>query len=167
MTTISTTVKRAVQAIGSSPSVHPICVLVIGPPGSGKSSFARQLETSGFQFDHVSSDFSDAHYVEKRMAYMMRKFREALGYRRNVLVDQTNISAAKRRGYITEAAHRDYKLIAVDLFSLPTSELIKRCQEREQVDHRHIPTDVIIELANKYEPPSYAEGFDIIYKVQQ
>ena len=67
--------------------IPKLVLILVGPPGSGKSSFARQLVS----FTHVESDAYKSNWSR-----IQRAFREALARNERVVIDATNPSRQRR-----------------------------------------------------------------------
>src|SRR4051812_35133474 len=75
---------------------RPECVVMIGLPGSGKSTFARREFPS---YEHISKDGFPPSARDKQ-ARQDAALRSALCAGRSVVVDNTNVTPADRAGII-------------------------------------------------------------------
>lgn len=157
---------------------RPAIYVLIGLPGSGKSTWTRKQISDGKDYVIVSSDdiieelgakdglnYSEAFklYSGKATGMMKQKAREALSSGKNVIWDQTNMTKKKRRGILQQVPD-NYIKIAVD-FDVDDKELFRRLEDRANKTGKRIPRDIVISMANSYEPPSRDEGFDKVIKM--
>ena len=156
---------------------QPIAYVLVGLPGSGKSTWMRGVNQNG-DFVIVSSDdeiekhakdrgltYSDVFdsYVKTATSLMNAKFKEAVAANQNIIWDQTNMTSKKRKG-ILQQIPRGYRKIAV-VFQIDDQELERRLTKREQDEGKAIPKHIIYSMAKSFEMPTTAEGFDQIIKV--
>lgn len=156
---------------------QPIAYILVGLPGSGKSTWMRSINQSD-NFVIVSSDdeierhakskgltYSNVFdsYVKTATSLMNAKFKEAVAANQNIIWDQTNMTSKKRKG-ILQQIPRNYTKIAV-VFQIDEQELERRLAKREQDEGKAIPKHIIYSMAKSFEMPSTTEGFDQIIKV--
>jgi heterogeneous nuclear ribonucleoprotein U-like protein 1 len=156
----------------------PEILVLIGVPGSGKSTWAeKHVMVTGKQYDVVSSDavleqiasekglkYSDVHkdYIGLATAKAKQTFREAIAAERNIIFDQTNVSKKKRRG-ILQQLPKTYRKIAV-VFNTEDNVVKQRLIERAERTGKHIPDFVMKDMNGRWETPTRDEGFDEIIK---
>lgn len=148
------------------PKGNPVMYMMVGLPGSGKSTHVRKI---GAPF--VSSDY----YIEKwakeqgktyneifkeSVKQAMNSLREdvefMLSHDGSFIWDQTNLTKKVREERLSKIpAH--YKKIAV-VIDAP----INVCLERNQKRDRSIPEHIIKSMYMTFELPSLDEGFDEI-----
>jgi predicted kinase len=136
----------------------PLLLILIGPPGSGKTSFRERLRHEGLPFTLVCTD--EKLLDPREPVSFEHRYLRAIAYSRHVVVDQTNLTPQIRAKLLTPS--RAHFRIAIDCFTEPTETLIARVQARQ----RQVPPHVIEELADKYVTPTLAEGFDLIYHIE-
>lgn len=134
------------------------CVILIGVPASGKSTFYRE-RFSGTH-DHVSKDLlRNNPRPERRQQALVSS---ALSAGRSVVVDNTNPSAAVRAPLI--AAARTHRAAVVGYyFAADARDALRRNQARE--GRARVPAVAIFTVRKRLEPPTYGEGFDRLYAV--
>lgn len=157
---------------------RPNLIVLVGLPGSGKSTWREKfLADCGVEFDIISSDdeverlcegagltytegFSQ--FVGQATAILKQKVKEAVNTGRNIVWDQTNVNAKKRRTILRNTGNRYYK-IAVAFELDDDKELQRRLQHREETTGKHIPPHVIESMAKSYVRPTKQEGFDQVH----
>ena len=145
----------------------PILYIMVGIPGSGKSSYAAELRERGNcvvnSSDAIREELygsaDDQSHNAEIFNTMLRRSVAALAAGLNCVYDATNLSAKRRANLISEISRRvsDVKPIAV-VIATPITECLKRNMSRE----RHVPTEVIHSMAKRFEMPAYWEGFEEI-----
>lgn len=157
-----------------------LLIVLVGLPGSGKSTWREIfLSKTDKEFVIVSSDDEIEilcaeegidyatgfdKYVGRATKIMKQKFQEAVNTGMNVIWDQTNMTAKKRRG-ILQKIPNDYRCEVVT-FEVTLEELTNRLAKRESETGKHIPDFVIKNMARSYVPPTKKEGFDKVTVVK-
>ena len=87
---------------------------------------------------------------------------EAFGAGRDMVIDNTNPTAADRKKYIEKAKEHGYRVIGYFMQSR-----VQECTARNELREgkAKIPARAIAATSNKLELPSYEEGFDELYFV--
>lgn len=134
------------------------CVILIGLPASGKSSFYR--ERFAGTHDHVSRDLlRNNRHPQRRQEQLLA---ESLALGRSVVVDNTNPSAETRAPLI-RVARRAGAEIAGYFFRTEAGDALRRNRAREGRDR--VPDVAIFAARKRLEPPRFEEGFDRLYEV--
>lgn len=156
---------------------RPGVVILVGLPASGKSTARAAAVASGSARDsyHYSTDDKiDAHAAELGQTYndVFRDYakvatqiadqevRDAIGAGRNVLWDQTNMTAKKRRKILNQFPKeysRDCICILPPFTQEQEDELQRRLSSRAGKD---IPAFVMRSMRASFELPSTNEGFN-------
>lgn len=146
-------------------------ILMIGIPGSGKSTFARRYSNNNRDISIVSSDAIRAKlYGDESIQGNGREVFEnvqrdievliSLG-RSTIILDATNLRRRDRKKYIKLANKSGYKCGAIYCdVSLETA------QKRNKQRARQVPDDIIKRMYNALEAPTESEGFNWIISLE-
>lgn len=139
------------------------CVILIGLPGAGKTTFyTRRL--SGTHL-HISKDRFPRSARDKQ-SRQEAAIRAALDEGRSIAIDNTNVSAAERAAIISLAKGRGALIIGV-FIDASTREAVARNEQREGPEK--VPKVAIFTKAKRLQPPRMDEGFDQLraYRVRE
>jgi len=135
------------------------CVILIGLPASGKSTFFR--ERFAGTHDHVSKDLLRNNRRPQRRQEQL--IADALASGRSVVVDNTNPSAAVRAPLIAIA--RQYGAdVAGYFFMTEAADALRRNRARQ--GRERVPDVAIFTARKRLEAPTAAEGFDRLFAVR-
>lgn len=137
-------------------------VVLVGLPGSGKSTYVEQLGAGALSSDAIRKLLADDETIQtihdrvfQTLRYLLR---QRLALRQPVTyVDATNLTPDERRPYIGIGKTFGCALEAV-YFDVPLAV----CRERNRARHRVVPEEALAAMAAKLVPPSEAEGFDSV-----
>ena len=151
----------------------PIFYLMCGLPGSGKSTFAKELkakmdrikglnETVLLSSDELRKEmFGDENDMEHNgevFNEMRRRTKENLKAGNNVIYDATNISSKRRTNFLKHEL-RGIECEKVCVY-MPT--IWYECIENDKKRDRQVGREVIIRMRNQLDIPMYNEGWDYI-----
>jgi len=136
----------------------PRIVLLVGLPGSGKSTWAlgKPGILSSDALRELLADDPDNQSIHARVFRVLRDLlKHRLELKRPVTyIDATNLTPYEREPYVKLARQFDCKIEAV-FFDVPVDECIRRNRERTRV----VPDEVIRKMADRLVKPSAKEGF--------
>ena len=142
---------------GAAPERPPELAILVGLPGSGKSSFVRARLPGHV---HVSKDLMKS--TSRRDARQLEIVVQALAAGRSVVVDNVNARAAERGPLIAAARAQGTRVVGY-LFDVEAGECLRRNRARE--GKARVPDVAIFVARKRMQPPTMAEGFDDLFKV--
>jgi predicted kinase len=134
------------------------CVILIGLPASGKTTFYRGRFAG--THDHVSKDAMRHNRQPQRRQEELINAAFAAG--RSVAVDNTNPTVADRAAIIA-IARRHGAEVAGYFFPTEAGDALRRNRAREGPDR--VPAVAVFATRKRLERPTYGEGFDRLYTV--
>lgn len=139
-------------------------IMLIGLPGSGKSTYAKKLEKEGYRIhssDAIREELTgDANSQEKNaevFEILHDRVRKDLKFGQSCVYDATNLTSKRRRAFLKTLN----KIVCVKqciLFLIPPEECKKRNMNRD----RKVPDKVIDNMLKTFWVPMYYEGWDDI-----
>jgi predicted kinase len=138
---------------------NPQILLLVGAPGAGKSTFARDFIRTEKNWMRLCRDdlrrmnFNDSRlppYEESLISEILDASTETLLRRKyNVLLDATHC----RAGYLNHYVEKFNSMadISFKVFECDVDELIARCAKRYAETGRHVPEQVIRRFAGELE----------------
>ena len=141
---------------------RPEFIMLVGIPGSGKTTYAKKLKES---YLHISSDSirkelfgnEDIQTDSNQVFYIMRERSvAALIKGQSVVYDATNISRkfrAETLSYLPQYVVKKCVIVWADIAS---------CINRNSQRERQVPETVIDRMLRSFQAPFYDEGFDSI-----
>jgi predicted kinase len=134
-------------------------VVLVGLPGSGKSSYLDGLGVAALSSDEIRrllTDDATNQTVNDRVFETLRYLlRQRLSLNRPVTyIDATSLTPEERAPYIGIGASFDCEVEAL-FFDVP----LEVCMARNAQRHRVVPEEAMKKLASKLRPPSTEEGF--------
>ena len=134
-------------------------VVLVGLPGSGKSTYLKQMGGSGLSSDAIRKLLADEETdqtihvrVFQTLRYLLEQ-RLAIG-RAVTYIDATNLTPEERGPYLAIGRAWECEVEAV-YFDVP----LDVCLERNAGRPRVVPVEALAKMAAKLAPPSVEEGF--------
>ncbi len=129
-------------------------VIFIGVQGAGKSTYFKER-------------FFDTH-VRINLDMLKTRHREAvlleacISSRQPFVVDNTNATVEARQRYIGPAKTAGFSVVG-HYFDVSPHEAVHRNAQR--TGKRRVPDKAVYGTHRRLEPPTYVEGFDVLFRV--
>lgn len=159
----------------------PWALILVGLPGSGKTTFVNSLlakypETHIASTDNLLEDFAKERGITYSEAFktntenlqtkMFEQMGVAINQQKDIIVDQTNMNSKSRKSKIDSLKRHGYTVIAL-YFEVDSNTLSKRLKERGDSTGKVNPQHVLESMSNSFQYPSYDEGFELVINVKQ
>lgn len=145
-------------------------VVMVGVPGSGKTTLAKKLVEKGFHYlnaDSIRRELygSEAEQGDKEQVFALffQRLEVALEAGLDVVVDNTNINMRQRKPILERAQRFDYTDIQLWLLDVPLDVCLRRNSARERIVPDDIIANMFMEL-NRSGRPQRLEGRLVIIR---
>ena len=151
---------REAPDISASPSrarriqARPEAIIFVGLQGAGKSTFYRER----FFATHLRISLDMLRTRRRERLLLGACLAGAIGF----VIDNTNPTREERARYILPACEAGFRLIGYH-FDLPIATCLARNAARPPAER--IPPRGLYGTRKRLQPPTYDEGFDLLYRV--
>ena len=140
-------------------------IMMIGLPGSGKSSFSKELaefyNATIFSSDELRvemfGDVNDQKHNGELFAELHKRIKNCLRNGKNVIYDACNINYKRRMAFLSELKNIECEKVC---FIMATP--VDVCLERNKMRERKVPPNVITRMLKSFNIPYWYEGWDDI-----
>lgn len=158
--------------------LSPQVIMLIGVPGSGKSTYIKKFLTDNSDKHYVllstddiltalgdeeGLDYSQAFakYMKQADKKFKIQFSQAKNTNSNIIIDRTNLTTKGRSKFLSQLPSTYHKVAVV--FEVDPKEIQQRLIKREIETGKHIPDFVVKNMTASYQPPTNAEFDEIKY----
>ena len=142
-------------------------ILLIGLPGCGKSTFAKNCIKEHPEWIYTSSDeirFNEnINENAEVFALMLQRTKDALNKHKTVIYDATNLNRKKRRNLISDIKKLTDK-ITYYVFIEPYETCLKRNSQR--TGRALVPDEIMKRMLSNFQMPMTYEGYDEIHYIK-
>lgn len=136
-------------------------IMLVGLPGSGKSTYAAELLKRNTEYQLFSSDAirEEDNTLDNAAVFqtLHRRIKEALFFEKTAIYDATNISEKRRAAFLSEIASFDC-LKECHILATP----LNICIERNATRPKPVPEHVIRKMYTQFYVPQFQEMWDDI-----
>jgi predicted kinase len=149
------------------PVKEPRIVVLVGLPGSGKSTYLERLGVKALSSDAVrgllADDETDQSIHRAVFATLRYLLRRRLALQRPVTyMDATHLTPRERRPYVKMGQTYGCTVEAV-FFDVP----LEVCRERNRRRGRVVPDEALDRMAARLVPPTVEEGFSAVAVIRE
>ena len=151
------------SASASAPPSRPVVLILVGPPGAGKSTLCASLPASAWT--SVNQDTIGKHGKPGSRDQCVSAVKRALTLGKHVAVDRCHLTEEQRAFFVDVARDRGAEAHAIHL-NLPRDVILDRVRRR--ADHVSVNGEKGVGVAKRMmgqkanAPPTRREGFEIV-----
>lgn len=145
-------------------------ILLVGIPGSGKTTLAKKVVEKGFHYMNADSIRMELYGNEGEQGnpedvfkIFFARLEEAMGEESDIVIDNTNLNPKQRLPILERAAKYGYSDIQLWWLDIP----LEVCLERNRLRDRNVPEDIVSNMHNELKGagrPKRTEGRVTIFK---
>jgi bifunctional polynucleotide phosphatase/kinase len=128
-------------------------IIMVGYPGSGKSTIANNICNSNPNFICIDGD------THKTSSKMIKTALSHVSQQKSIIFDATNSSSKKRQEYVEFGKKYNYKITCIHV-SVPLEIAYKRNKLRNY--EKYVPIIAYSVYSKNYQCPNENEGFTLI-----
>lgn len=137
-------------------------IMLVGLPGSGKSTFAETLGYTIFSSDKLRKELWGDESIQgdktELFTELHRRIKEALKNGEDCVYDATNINAKRRTAFLNEIKNIKCEKICATIITD-----FDLCVQRNEHRDRKVPYEVIRRMYLTFDIPQFREGWDDIW----
>jgi bifunctional polynucleotide phosphatase/kinase len=138
-------------------------IIMIGYPASGKSSISNLIQEKGF-LNNIYYKIINRDTI-KTIDKCIKETQNALKYKMNVIIDNTNPSKENRKKFIDIGKKYGYKIIAIKM-NTTRQESIHNNYYRSFIYRKELIPEIVYNIYDsKYQKPSLDENIDKIIEI--
>jgi predicted kinase len=149
--------------------IQPTLIMLCGPQGSGKSTWAKKYVTEHPDTKYLSTDdiwqsigsIEDRSIASVVYPILTRRCEAALQAGQSVILDATFVKRAWRKDYVKLGRRLNAKLVA-HVFNTDKKTLMERIEKRVKVGGMNIPEEVLDRYIKDFQPPTKEEFDEIV-----
>jgi predicted kinase len=145
-------------------------IMMVGVPGSGKTTVAKKVVDKGFHYlnaDQIRAELygSEGEQGDKEQVFgiFFERLEEAMKQGLSIIIDNTNLNPRQREPILERAKRYGYLDVQLWFLDVPLPLCLSRNQNRERIVPDDIVTNMYNEL-NKNGRPKRSEGKIVIIK---
>lgn len=145
-------------------------IVLIGVPGSGKTTLALKIAEKGFHYLNADSIRLELYGneieqgdKEEVFSIFFQRLESAMGEGKNIIIDNTNLNPKQRKPIIDRAEKYEYQDVQLWLLDIPLDVCLERNKSRERVVPEDIIANMFMEL-NRSGRPKRMEGKVVILR---
>jgi len=146
--------------------------MMCGIPGSGKTTFIKKhlslcdkyVSRDEIRFALLKDGEEYFSHEEEVLKIFYKTINDSLKNGYNTFVDATHLSVGSRKNFLSQITEK-YDKLSILAFDIPLETALERNDKRS--GRSFVPKSVIRRMYHQYNIPTYAEGFDKIYKIDK
>jgi len=145
-------------------------ILMIGVPGSGKTTLAKKIAEKGFHYinadgirEELYGNAAEQGDKEEVFNLFFQRLDELMKVGTDVIIDNTNLNPKQRKPILERAEQFGYSDVQLWLMDVPLDLCLVRNKSRERIVPEDIVSNMFMEL-NRSGRPKRVEGKVVIIR---